>query len=131
MGRRHACSTSHPANMGVIKPGTVFDGIFALYDWLPTFVEIAGGPKGDGLNKQIMAGKYDGIKKTKLAGINQLSYLQGKTQSNRDYFSLLLGQHSIGFPPMEELEVLLHHDGGDRHQESIEAPTTYALGHRV
>ncbi len=71
---------------GVIQPGTVFNGIFALYDWLPTFVEIAGGPKGDELNKQIMAGKYEGIKKTKLAGINQLSYLQGKTESNRDYF---------------------------------------------
>ena len=70
----------------MIKPGTVFDGIFALYDWLPTFVEIAGGPKGDELNKQIMAGKYEGIKKTKLAGVNQLSYLHGKTESNRDYF---------------------------------------------
>jgi arylsulfatase len=71
---------------GVVQPGTIFKGIFAMYDWLPTFVEIAGGPKGDELNKQIMAGKYEGIKKTKLAGINQLSYLQGKTESNRDYF---------------------------------------------
>jgi len=71
---------------GVIKPGTIYNGIFALYDWLPTFVEIAGGPKGNELNDEIMAGKYPGIKKTKLAGINQLSYLQGKTKSNRDYF---------------------------------------------
>ena len=98
---------------GVIKPGTVFNGIFASYDWLPTFVEIAGGPKGDELNKQIMAGKYKGIKKTKLAGINQLSYLQGKTESNRDYFFYYQGQHPIG-RPLQELEVLLHHDGRDR-----------------
>ena len=97
----------------MIKPGTVFDGIFALYDWLPTFVEIAGGPKGDELNKQIMAGKYEGIMKTKLAGINQLAYLQGKTQSNRDYFFYYQGHHPIG-PPLQELEVLLHHDGRDR-----------------
>jgi len=28
---------------GHIKPGTVLNDIFASYDWLPTFVEIAGG----------------------------------------------------------------------------------------
>ena len=42
---------------GVIQPGTIFNGIFASYDWMPTFVEIAGGPKGDELNKQIMDGQ--------------------------------------------------------------------------
>ena len=98
---------------GVIKPGTVFNGIFALYDWLPTFVEIAGGPKGDELNKQIMAGKYEGIKKTKLAGINQLSYLQGKTAEQSRLLLLLPGPHPIG-RALQELEVLLHHDGRDR-----------------
>ena len=41
---------------GVIKPGTVKNEIFASLDWLPTFVDIAGGPKGDGLKKQIEAG---------------------------------------------------------------------------
>ena len=38
---------------GHIKPGTVKNDIFASLDWLPTFVDIAGGPKGDGLKKQI------------------------------------------------------------------------------
>ena len=76
----------------MVQPGTIFNGIFAMSDWLPTFVEIAGGPKGDELNKQIMAGKYEGITKTKLAGINQLSYLQGKTGSNRDYFFYYQGR---------------------------------------
>ena len=66
--------------------------MFASLDWLPTFVEIAGGPKGDELNKQIMAGKYEGIMKTKLDGINQLSYLQGKSESNRDYFFYYQGR---------------------------------------
>ena len=38
---------------GHIKPGTVLNDIFASLDWLPTFVEIAGGPKGNELKKQI------------------------------------------------------------------------------
>ena len=72
---------------GHIKPGTVFNDIFASYDWLPTFVEIAGGPKGNDLNKQIKAGKYPGIVKTMLSGVNQLDYLTGKSpKSARDTF---------------------------------------------
>ena len=43
---------------GHIKPGTVKKQMFAALDWLPTLVDIAGGPKGDDLNKQIQAGKY-------------------------------------------------------------------------
>jgi len=64
---------------GVIKPGTVFNDIFASLDWLPTFVEIAGGAKGDDLKKQIEAGKYPGIVKTTLDGHNQIAYLTGKS----------------------------------------------------
>ena len=75
----------------VIKPGTVFKGIFALYDWLPTFVEIAGGPKGDELNKQIEGGKYKGIARPRSMAY-QLSYLQGKTEHAR-LLLLLPGPH--------------------------------------
>ena len=32
------------------------DQLFAALDWVPTLVDIAGGPKGDGLKKQIEAG---------------------------------------------------------------------------
>ena len=72
---------------GVIKPGTVKDEIFASLDWLPTFVDIAGGPKGDGLKAQIEAGSYPGIVKTTLDGFNQRDYLEGKTEkSARDVF---------------------------------------------
>ena len=53
---------------GHIKPGTTNDQIFSMLDWLPTFVDIAGGPTGDGLKKQIEAGKYPGIIKTTLDG---------------------------------------------------------------
>ena len=72
---------------GKIKPGTVLNDIFASYDWMPTFVEIAGGAKGNALNEQIMAGKYPGIVKTKLNGVNQLDYLTGKSATSaRDTF---------------------------------------------
>ena len=72
---------------GHIKPGTVMTEIFSSLDWLPTFVEIAGGPKGDALKKQIEAGKYFGIVKTTLDGVNQIDYLTGKPdKSARDKF---------------------------------------------
>ena len=41
---------------GHIKPGTLKTEIFASYDWLPTLVEIAGGPKGNDLRAQIEKG---------------------------------------------------------------------------
>ncbi|MFC1836764.1 arylsulfatase [Thermodesulfobacteriota bacterium] len=72
---------------GHIKPGTVKTQLFASLDWVPTLVEIAGGPKGDGLKKQIEAGKYPGIVKTTLDGVNQRDYLEGKSEeSARDHF---------------------------------------------
>jgi transketolase len=46
---------------GVIKPGTVKNDIFASLDWLPTLVNIAGGAKGDALNKRIMAAKSEDV----------------------------------------------------------------------
>jgi arylsulfatase len=88
-GMRAPCVIRWP---GHIKPGTVFKDMFSSLDWLPTFVEIAGGPQANDLNKQIMAGKYPGIVKTKLDGTNQLSYLQGKSASNRDTFFYYQGR---------------------------------------
>jgi arylsulfatase len=77
---------------GVIKPGTVKNQLFAALDWVPTLVEIAGGPKGDGLKKQIEAGKYPGILKTTLDGVNQFDYLSGKSnKSARDFFFYFSG----------------------------------------
>ena len=72
---------------GHIKPGTVVNQLFAALDWLPTFVDIAGGPKGDGLKKQIEGGQYPGIVKTTLDGFDQRDFLEGKTdKSARDFF---------------------------------------------
>ncbi len=77
---------------GVIKPGTIKNDIFASLDWLPTLVEIAGGPKGNSLNEQIKAGKYPGIVKTMLDGVNQIDYLSGKSEkSAREVFFYYTG----------------------------------------
>jgi arylsulfatase len=83
-GYRAPCVIRWP---GHIKPGTIYKEMFASFDWMPTLVEIAGGPKGDELNKQTMAGKYPGFVKTQLAGVNQIDYLTGKTdKSARETF---------------------------------------------
>jgi arylsulfatase len=72
---------------GHIKPGTVKNQLFAALDWLPTLVDIAGGPKGNGLKNQIEAGQYPGIVKTTLDGLDQREYLEGSSaRSARDYF---------------------------------------------
>jgi arylsulfatase len=83
-GYRAPCVVRWPNH---IKPGTVYNQLFAALDWLPTLVDIAGGPSGEDLKKQIEAGKYPGIVKTTLDGVNQRGLLEGKTdKSARDYF---------------------------------------------
>ncbi|MDI2058970.1 MULTISPECIES: sulfatase-like hydrolase/transferase [Bradyrhizobium] len=78
---------------GVIKPGTVKNEMFAALDWVPTLVEIAGGPKGDGLKQRIEAGEYPGIVKTTLDGVNQVEYLSGRSdKSARDHFLYYSGK---------------------------------------
>jgi arylsulfatase A-like enzyme len=76
---------------GHIKPGTVKDQMFSSLDWLPTLIDIAGGPKGDALKKQIEAGQYPGILKTTLDGIDQRDYLEGNSDSARDTFFYYTG----------------------------------------
>jgi arylsulfatase len=77
---------------GVIKPGTVKKEMFAALDWVPTLVNIAGGPKGDALKKRIEAGSYPGIVKTTLDGVDQRDYLEGKTEkSAREVFFYYTG----------------------------------------
>jgi arylsulfatase len=59
---------------------------------MPTIAEIAGGPKGEGLKKQIEAGQYPGFAKTTLDGVNQIDYLTGKSdKSARDVFYYFSG----------------------------------------
>ena len=88
-GMRAPCVARWP---GHIKPGTVYKEMFASLDWLPTLVDIAGGPKGDGLKKQIEKGGYKGIVKTTLDGVDQRDYFEGKSEkSARDVFFYYTG----------------------------------------
>ncbi len=87
-GMRAPCVIRWPEH---IKPGTIYTDIFSSLDWVPTFVNIAGGPSGDGLKKQIEAGKYPGILKTTLDGFDQRDYLEGKSDSARDTFFYYTG----------------------------------------
>ena len=77
---------------GHIKPGTVKNQLFAALDWVPTLVDIAGGPKDNGLKTQIEAGSYPGIVKTTLDGFDQRAYLEGTSEkSARDFFFYFSG----------------------------------------
>src|SRR5262245_58786382 len=78
---------------GHIKPGTVLNDIFAALDWLPTLVNIAGGPKGNALKEKVESGTYPGIVKTTLDGVDQADYLLGRTEkSARDTFFYYSGK---------------------------------------
>ncbi|WP_457302322.1 sulfatase-like hydrolase/transferase, partial [Phyllobacterium sp. P5_D12] len=78
---------------GHIEPGTVKNDIFASLDWLPTLVDIAGGPKANELKAQVEKGTYPGIVKTTLDGVNQREYLEGKSdKSARDTFFYYSGK---------------------------------------
>jgi arylsulfatase len=88
-GMRAPCVVRWP---GHIKAGTVMKEIFASLDWLPTFVNIAGGPSGNELKAKIEKGAYPGIVKTTLDGVNQIDYLEGKSEkSARDTFFYYTG----------------------------------------
>jgi arylsulfatase len=88
-GYRAPCVVRWP---GHIRPGTILNQMFAALDWMPTLVELAGGPKGDGLKAEIQAGRYPGIVKTTLDGVNQTAYLTGQSpRSARDVFYYFSG----------------------------------------
>jgi arylsulfatase len=65
---------------GKIPAGQVENGIFDGLDWMPTLVAAAGGPQD--LAQQLLDG-YEGYQ-VHLDGYNQLSFLTGETDSNRD-----------------------------------------------
>ena len=94
---------------------------------MPTFVDIAGGAKGDGLKKQIEAGSYPGIVKTTLDGVDQRDYLEGKSEkSARDTFFYYSGRATVG-RALQELEDLLH-DGVRRPGRLHRRRTAVSLG---
>ena len=91
---------------GHIEPGTVKNEIFASLDWLPTFVNIAGGPKGDGLKKEIEAGKYPRCRQDH-ARRDRSARLPGRKVAIRARLVLVLFRQGAVGCPLQELEDVL------------------------
>lgn len=71
---------------GTVKPGTVYQDIFAGEDWFPTLLKAAGNPD---VKEQLLKGTTVGDKtfKVHLDGYDQTDYLSGKSkQSAREEF---------------------------------------------
>lgn len=72
---------------GHVAAGKWTNQIFSSLDWLPTLVDIAGGAKANDLRAEIEKGEYPGIVKTHLDGVNQVDFLEGKSDTSaRDTF---------------------------------------------
>jgi arylsulfatase len=66
---------------GVVKPGTVYNGIFAHEDFLPTFAAVGGNPD---IVSQCMKGCQSGARtfKVHLDGYNLMPFLQGQAKES-------------------------------------------------
>ena len=94
---------------GHIKPGTVKNQLFAALDWVPTFVDIAGGPKGDGLKdadrgRAIPWHRQDDARRFQPARLSRRHV--GKVGAR--LLLLFLGLNAVG-GALQELEDVLHH----------------------
>ena len=76
---------------GHIKPGTVKNQLFAALDWLPTLVDIAGGPKGNDLKKQIEEGQYPGSSRRRSTASTSAPISKASRKSRRAIFFYFSG----------------------------------------
>ena len=94
---------------GVIRPGTVKNQLFAALDWVPTLVDIAGGPKGDGLKtadrgRAISRHRQDHARRRQPARLPRRQV--GKVGAR--LLLLFLGSDAVR-GALQELEDVLHH----------------------
>ena len=77
---------------GMIKPGTVENGLFSGLDWYPTLVAAAGNPN---ITEQLLKGVRLGDREYKnhLDGYNQMDLLTGKGPSKRRELFYFGGPH--------------------------------------
>ena len=77
---------------GHIKPGTVLDDIFASLDWLPTLVDIAGGPRAMGLRSRSRPENTPGSSRRHSTALTNVPILKVKSaKSARDTFFYYTG----------------------------------------
>ena len=94
---------------GHIKPGTVHNQLFAALDWVPTLVDIAGGPKGDGSEaadrgRPVSRHRQDHARRRQPARLPRRQV--GEVGAR--LLLLLLGRDAVG-GALQELEDVLHH----------------------
>ena len=78
---------------GVIKPGTVKNDMFASLDWVPTLVDIAGGPKGDATEEPNRGRPISRNRQDDARRCDQSDFLEGKSEkSARDTFFYYSGK---------------------------------------
>ena len=100
---------------GHIKPGTLKTEIFASYDWLPTLVEIAGGPKGNDLKAQIEKGRISWHRQdARSTASNQMRLSRRQVGEIGARLLLLLHRGDTIGGSVQELEDLFHDGGLDR-----------------
>jgi arylsulfatase len=109
---------------GHTPEGKVYNGIFDGMDWLPTLVAAAGGPKD--LPEKLLTG-YKG-KKAHLDGYNQLSFLKGETDSNREEIFYYSGTklQAVRYRDWKAHFVVQNHGWGGPSEE-LNAPLLFNL----
>ena len=93
---------------GHIKPGTIKNQLFAALDWLPTLVDIAGGPKGDELKKRSRpANTKASSRRRSTASTSATISKASRDIGARPLLLFLRGDAVRG--ALQELEDVLHH----------------------
>ena len=93
---------------GHIEPGTVKNQMFASLDWVPTLVDIAGGPKDNDLKAQIEQGDVSRHRQDH-ARRHQPARLPGRRRRFGSRPLLLLFRQGPVGGPLQELEDVLRH----------------------
>ena len=93
---------------GHIEPGTVKNDIFASLDWLPTLVNIAGGPKGNELKATIETGAYPASSRRRSTASISATTSKGSRTIRARHILLLFRQGAVG-GSLQELEDVLRH----------------------
>jgi arylsulfatase A-like enzyme len=98
-GFRSPCMVRWP---GIVKPGTVENGMFSGLDWFPTLLAAAGNADvTDQLLKGVKFGDHE--YKNHLDGYNQMDLLMGKGPSKRHEFFYFAGAR-LGAVRLEEMK---------------------------
>ena len=113
VGRRHA----RPMVVrwpGHIKPGTVMNEMFSALDWLPTLVDIGGGPKGNDAERADRwqaSIRASSRRRSTVFNQTRLTWKASRARIGAGRLLLLHGPEAVG-GSVQELEVLLH-DGAE------------------